>query len=209
MRLCVENLKKSFNQNMILNGISFSLPEGSLLVATGSNGAGKSTLVKCLGRCLDWDEGKYSINDEEFSLKTHSKKLSVFLGEEGSYLPYLTFHENLEFYSSLRGLNNFATRIHRVKEFLPIEKFFHKRLQTLSRGEQQLFFLSRSLSENAEVYIMDEPITHLDDEKIVSVFRFFEDLLFKQKRIIVVTAQNSQLSFLKTLQTQLLHLSKK
>ena len=75
MQLEMKNIFKSFGANLVLDDVSFTLPEGHIVALLGENGAGKSTLMNILGGVLQADSGKIFLDGEEVSFSNPKESL--------------------------------------------------------------------------------------------------------------------------------------
>jgi iron complex transport system ATP-binding protein len=169
--ISVKNISFSYDTvGDTIKNISFNLNKGELIALLGPNGSGKTTILKCLNGTLKPKTGEiyienYSIKD--LSYKEIAKLISVVPQERSavfSYLvidivamgitPYLSFgrmptkKDYMEAYTKL--------------EFFNIQDLAEKNYNQLSGGEKQLVLIARSLMQDTDYLIMDEPTSHLD-----------------------------------------------
>ncbi len=193
MDVTVRDLQKKFGRRLIFDQICLSLVPGECLVVTGKNGVGKTTLLRCMAQILAWDRGQLLVNGEAYSSGEHLKLFSYLNCEEGSFLPHLEFENNLRFHLALRGLDSrqINTGLKFVERFLPLKGFFGSKLESLSRGGQQLFFLARCLADMAaQTYILDEPFTHLDSGRAEALSNCLKDLMSNGKSVVMTCQEN-------------------
>ncbi len=209
MNIAAEGIQKRFGSTVLFDRISFSLTSGDCLAVTGKNGTGKTTLLRCLARNLLLDEGRMLVGNDLYDSKKHLKFFSYLNCEEGSYLPHLSFEENVRFYLALRELSaaEVDAGLGFLERFFPWRQFSKARIDSLSRGGQQLFFLVRCLADlNAEVFLLDEPFTHLDVDRSAGLANCLKEL-FLTKKSAVLTLQEGQTGLLHSLPHRLLQLT--
>ncbi len=155
----LERLSKSFNRNKILDSITLSVFKGEIFCLLAKNASGKSTLIKIISGILKSDKGKILIENKAPIYPEVFRTISVLL-ENPSYYPHLTLSENLEYFLKILG---------EYEDELPVgalglNEHMKNRIKQLSRGTIQKIALLLSLWKIAEIYILDEPLVHLDPD---------------------------------------------
>lgn len=170
LALEITDLKKSFKNNKVLNGINLKLQKGENLVVLGKSGTGKSVLIKCIVGLIDPDNGELKalgINiseQDEKGLNTLRKKIG-FLFQSAALYDSMTVRENLAF--PLRT-NHSLTDIEieeLVKDALEnvgLLDAIDKMPTELSGGMRKRIGLARTLILKPEIMLYDEPTTGLD-----------------------------------------------
>ena len=161
MKLEVRNLTKSFEGNQVLHGISFEVESGSALGLLGRNGAGKTTTIRIIMDVFKADEGEVYLDDEPFNPKKH---LIGYLPEERGLYPKKTVLEQIVYLTRLRGLSK-KEAVNNAKKWLKrleIDEYANRKLETLSKGNQQKVQLASTLACEPEIVILDEPFSGLD-----------------------------------------------
>ncbi len=161
MRLEVRNLHKSFSNTEVLHGISFTVESGKALGFLGRNGAGKTTTIRILMDLFKANSGEVLLDGNKFVAKDHQ---IGYLPEERGLYPKKTVLEQLIYFGQLRGL-----RVKEAKENslywlkrLGVDQYSNKKLETLSKGNQQKVQLAQTFVCNPEIVILDEPFSGLD-----------------------------------------------
>ena len=161
MKLEVRNLKKSFEGNQVLHGISFEVESGSALGLLGRNGAGKTTTIRIIMDVFKADEGEVYLDGKIFNPKKH---LIGYLPEERGLYPKKTVLEQIVYLTRLRGLSK-KEAVDNAKKWLKrleIDEYTNRKLETLSKGNQQKVQLASTLACEPEIVILDEPFSGLD-----------------------------------------------
>jgi cobalt/nickel transport system ATP-binding protein len=153
----------------ILNGISFSLENGSAAVLSGSNGCGKTTLLRCVAGLLPYDKGSIRITGLENNSPSWQKIRHnlAFVSQEQ---PNRSFPVTVEEMTATGMAGIKLTRAKRKEIILQSleasgclglrgRSFF-----SLSGGERQRVALARCLAQGAKIMLLDEPLTYLDKE---------------------------------------------
>ncbi len=163
--IVVDRLTKSFGDVQAIRGVSFSAPDGKITGLLGPNGAGKSTTLRALYTVLKPDSGTATIDgidvvENELEARRHIGALPHGAG----LYPHLTARENIAYYGRLYGLSGEALD-HRVDDIvsrLGIGDFVDRRTKGFSQGQRTKVALARSLVNEPQNIILDEPTNGLD-----------------------------------------------
>ncbi|MEA3494815.1 MAG: ATP-binding cassette domain-containing protein [Bacteroidota bacterium] len=171
--IVVENLKKAFPANPILNGISLKLRAGENVGVLGKSGIGKSVLIKCIVRLLEADEGKIEVFGKDVFSLNHKELLNIrrqigFLFQGGALYDSMTVRENLAF----PVIRNFKNLSDAEIEDMSVEALENVGLldaidkvpSELSGGMKKRIGLARTLIMKPKVIFYDEPTTGLDPQ---------------------------------------------
>lgn len=161
MILEANGLKKSFDGNEVLHGVSFSISSGKALGLLGRNGAGKTTTIRILMDVFKANEGSITIDGKPF--KASDYKIGYLPEERGLY-PKKRVDEQLLYLAALRGLskNEAKANLKKWLNRLNIEEYEKRKLDTLSKGNQQKVQLAQTLMCDPDIVILDEPFSGLD-----------------------------------------------
>ena len=193
-QLDVHNLEVSYGQARALNGVSFSVPSGSLNAVVGANGAGKTSLVRAIAGMLRPSGGQVLFNGVDITGLESSETCELGIGQvaEGRQIfPTLTIDENLQLGSALRrSSRDYAVNLERVFELFPrLAERRNQKAGTLSGGEQQMLAIGRCLMSNPIFIMFDEPSLGLSPLMVELVFgAIFE--LKKSGMTILLIEQN-------------------
>lgn len=161
MKLEVTNLCKTFGDREVLHGISFSIESGKALGLLGRNGAGKTTTIRILMDVFRSNSGSITLDGRPFSTREHQ---IGYLPEERGLYPKKTVAEQLIYLGMLRGLSQKDAKAGMKKWIarMEVEEYENRKLETLSKGNQQKVQLAQTLLCNPEIIILDEPFSGLD-----------------------------------------------
>lgn len=161
MRLDVQELKKSFGETEVLHGISFHVESGSALGLLGRNGAGKTTTIRILMDVFKANSGNMQMDGRPFCPKEYQ---IGYLPEERGLYPKKTVGEQLVYLAMLRGLNTKQAKDQTKKwlEKMGVLEYENRKLETLSKGNQQKVQLAQTLLCDPDIVILDEPFSGLD-----------------------------------------------
>ena len=161
MHLELKEIDKSFGQKRVLSGVSLSAEGGRAFGLLGRNGAGKTTTIRILMDVFPADRGEILIDGAPIDYK---KTGLGYLPEERGLYPKKKIIDQLVYFSELKGMSRYdATRaVDYWLNRLEMTEYRTKRLDTLSKGNQQKIQLITALAHNPEIVILDEPFSGLD-----------------------------------------------
>ena len=161
MKLEVKDLRKSFGDKEVLHGISFSIESGKALGLLGRNGAGKTTTIRILMDVFRANSGTITVDGKPF----HPKDFRIgYLPEERGLYPKKGVQEQLMYLAQLRGSSHSDAKkqSERWLKRLGVEEYAQRKLETLSKGNQQKVQLAQTLVCSPDLIILDEPFSGLD-----------------------------------------------
>ena len=161
MLLEYKNIFKTFGGNQVLKGISFSAESGKALGILGRNGAGKTTLLRILLNVFPADSGEILVDGRAIDYK---KVRIGYLPEERGLYPKKVVLDQLIYLAQLKSMSAKAAAesVNWWLNRLEIKEYGKKRLETLSKGNQQKIQLIAALVHDPEIVILDEPFSGLD-----------------------------------------------
>lgn len=161
MKLEIRNLTKSFGDTEVLHGISFTVESGTALGLLGRNGAGKTTTIRILMDVFKGNGGSVLLDGKPFDPRKHQ---IGYLPEERGLYPKKTVSEQLVYLGMLRGLSPKKAKENMKKwiERMGVSEYENRKLETLSKGNQQKVQLAQTLICNPDMIILDEPFSGLD-----------------------------------------------
>lgn len=161
MKLEIKDIRKSFDGNEVLHGISFSAEDGKALGLLGRNGAGKTTTIRILMDVFKPTSGEVLIDGKEFRAKDY--RIGYMPEERGMY-PKKKVLQQLIYFGELRGISAGEAKVNAkdLMEKLEITEYANRKLETLSKGNQQKVQLAQTLICNPDIIILDEPFSGLD-----------------------------------------------
>ena len=170
-----QNIRKSFGEVTILDGVSFSLKSGEALALTGESGSGKSTLLHIVGGLEPFDSGDVSIDGQPLAGLTdagraHLRRESIGLVfQQFNLIPSLDVRANISFQARLTGREDRAW-IDELTERLGLTNHVAKYPEELSGGQQQRVAIGRAMAARPKLLLADEPTGNLDETTGDAVF---------------------------------------
>lgn len=184
MGLLIEHVTKKFGDFTAVNDISLRLDKGKMLGFLGRNGAGKTTTFRMILGLSETTTGH--ITYEGKNINKHMYNKIGYLPEERGLHPKMTVEEELTYLATLKGLSSrdIQQRIDYWLERFAITENRKKRIQSLSKGNQQKIQLLASMLHEPELLILDEPFSGLDPVNVELLKRAVKDLNDKGSTII-------------------------
>lgn len=190
MKLEVKEIRKSFGEKEVLHGVSFEVESGKALGLLGRNGAGKTTTIRILMDVFHANSGEIRIDGKKF---VPSEYQIGYLPEERGLYPKRTVMEQMIYLAQLRGLNKKAaeTNAKRWLNRLEVAEYETRKLETLSKGNQQKVQLAATLVANPDIVILDEPFSGLDPVNSQILKDVVSELIADGKLVIFSSHQMS------------------
>ncbi len=161
MVLELQNIEKSFGEKKVLTGVSFKAEGGKAFGLLGRNGAGKTTSIRILMNVFPANGGRVLIDGQPMD---YNKVGIGYLPEERGLYPKKIIIDQLTYFTELKGMNH-KDAVKSVDAWLVrlgMTEYRNKRLDTLSKGNQQKIQLITALAHNPDIVILDEPFSGLD-----------------------------------------------
>jgi ABC-2 type transport system ATP-binding protein len=184
----IENLKKSYNEIVAVNNISFTVNEGEMFGLVGPDGAGKTTTIRMLCGLLNADQGKIKIFNKDISEeRKHIQSNIGYLSQKFSLYGDLTVDENIEFFAEIHNVKNFHQRRDELLEFTRLTSFRNRLADQLSGGMKQKLALACSLIHKPKIIFLDEPTTGVDPVSRRDFWKILAGLLKERITILMTT----------------------
>lgn len=198
--LDVRNLSFSYGKNQILNGINLSFSKGKFYTVIGPNGSGKSTFIKNLSKIIEPDRSSVFIDDEDICTISN-KKLARMMAVIPQNI--LIDYDFSVYDIVMMGRSPYKRRFEEfnaedkqiIEKYMKITNTWNLRdklITQLSGGETQRVIAARTLSQKADIILLDEPISHLDIQYQVEFLNIFKKL--RNEKIIVVVLHDLNLA---------------
>ena len=187
MTLDIRDLRFSYREHQVLNGISLTISDGEMVSLLGRNGAGKTTLLRLIPGFLRAPSSSILIDGkpvEEMSLRERATFMAYIPQITRSVFPYSVRTSILMGCSNRLGLFQNPgpaeeQRVEEVIELLNLQEIANRNMETISGGERQLVLIARALMQDARLLILDEPTSFLDYSNQLLVLEKVEDLVKK------------------------------
>ncbi len=188
MQINVNNICKTFGDKKVLEGISLSCESGKALGLLGRNGAGKTTTIRIIMGVFPADSGEILLDGNPIN----RKKVKIgYLPEERGLYPKKIIMEQLIYLAELKGLkaSDAKKSAKELLEKLEMTEYENKRLDTLSKGNQQKIQLIATLTCDPDIVILDEPFSGLDPVNAMLLKDTVKELIARGKVVIFSSHQ--------------------
>ena len=188
MTIEMRDIKKSFGENEVLKGISFSVQGGKALGLLGRNGAGKTTAIRIIMGVFPQDSGSVLLDGAPIN---RSKLKIGYLPEERGLYPKKIIIEQLIYFGVLKGLTKTKAgkSAQRWLARLEMQEYSKSRLDTLSKGNQQKIQLAATLISDPDIIILDEPFSGLDPVNAMMLKDIVKELISEGKTVLFSSHQ--------------------
>lgn len=202
MMLQGRNLKVSYGDSVILNGIDFDVPKGGITTIIGPNGCGKSTLLRAASGLLTRDCGTVTLNGVDMAnLKRReiARQLAVLpqtpVAPEGLQVRDLVGRGRHPHRSWLRqGSAEDSRVVNAVMKLTNITEFADRPLERLSGGQRQRAWIAMVLAQETPLVFLDEPTTYLDLSHSVEVLSLVRRLADQEGRTVLMVLHDLNLA---------------
>ena len=198
----LKNVNKSYDGRKIIDNLTISIPENSLVAITGKSGSGKSTILNMIGLLESIDSGSIKINGNSIPNINSSKatmlrrKTINYLFQSYALISDITVWDNLmiamEFLDLSKKEKN--DKIDKVLKDLDIFILKNKKVNTLSGGEQQRVALARCILKPGNLILADEPTGSLDPKMAEIVFELIKYLRDKYNKTVIIVTHDISLA---------------
>lgn len=179
----VRGLRKSFNGQVVLDGVDIAFPRGQITAILGKSGTGKSVLMKNLIGLFEPEEGEILIDGEDIIPLSYDRKREIrrrlgYLFQDAALFDSMTVEENLAFplveVLGMRDKGDIRRRTQELLEWIQLPGIETKMPDELSGGMRKRVGLARSLASEPEIMLFDEPTTGLDPLLSENVHKLIE-----------------------------------
>ncbi|MEK5295986.1 amino acid ABC transporter ATP-binding protein [Bacillus sp. FSL R5-0659] len=191
------NLKKSFGDLIVLDGINLDVQKGQVVAIIGPSGSGKSTLLRCLNLLETPDEGTIEIGDAKLDASKYSRKEAHHLRQQTAMV-----FQNYNLFKNKTALQNITESLLVTKKMtkqqaneigmkllkqVGLEQKADSYPVTLSGGQQQRIGIARALAVDPHAILLDEPTSALDPELVSGVLQVIKSIAIQETTMIIVT----------------------
>lgn len=165
----LQRVWKRYRQVEAVKDLTLTIHDGEFFCILGPSGCGKTSTLRMIAGLEEISAGDIFIGDERINDLEPGERNVALAFESYALYPHLSAHENIAFPLRVRGVrtDEVASRVRQVAEMLHLTEVLQQRPATLSGGQQQRLTLARALVRDAAVYLLDEPLSHLDAQERV------------------------------------------
>ncbi|KQV84423.1 ABC transporter ATP-binding protein [Rhizobium sp. Root1220] len=170
--ISLRDIRKSYpNGPRVLHGVSMDIKPGEFVVIVGPSGCGKSTLLRLMAGLDRCEEGEIKIGGRIANDVAPQDRDIAMIFQNYALYPHMTVRENIAFGLELRGMKKGERnlRAENVAEALQLEAYLDRKPGALSGGQRQRVAMGRAMARNASIFLMDEPLSNLDNSLRVAM----------------------------------------
>ena len=193
MSIKIRNLYKNYKRFEAVKNLNFEIKKGSITGLLGPNGCGKTTTIGMILGLIRPTKGQVLINNKDIEIEKN--RISVL--EKMNFIsPYvelpkkLSVKENLIVYGKMYEVKNLQNRINTLCNDLNLKEFLNKKTGELSSGQKNRVSLAKSLINNPEILLLDEPTASLDPDTGDYVRSYIENYAKKNNTTILLASHN-------------------
>ncbi len=188
MILELKDIWKSFGEKKVLKGVSFSAESGRAFGLLGRNGAGKTTSIRILMDVFAADSGEVLVDGKPIDYKSVG---FGYLPEERGLYPKKKIIDQLVYFAELKGMrrSDAVRSVDGWLERLEMSEYRNKRLDTLSKGNQQKIQLITAVAHDPEIIVLDEPFSGLDPVNAMMLEDVVKDEIRRGKIVLLSSHQ--------------------
>ena len=189
--ILVKDLSIERSNKKIFENINLSLGTGKIILLKGKNGSGKTTLLKAILNLIEPSSGAIYWKGKLLKKNLYNFFNHVtYIADRTSSLSNLSVQENIKIWKKffLSSISN--SQVDNILETLKLDIYLDQKVNSLSFGETKKLELLRLIIENKKVWILDEPLSNLDEDSIELMKQTFEDHCSKEGSIIFSSHQN-------------------
>ena len=196
--LSITNLEKNFDGVQAVDQISFTIEKGDIYGFLGPNGAGKTTTIRMIMGIIQPDSGSIKLNGEH--INSLGRENLGYLPEDRGLYQKQRLKETIVYFAQLRGINRIDAEIKAIKwlERFDLLDQEDRKIEELSKGNQQKIQFILSLIHDPELLILDEPFTGLDPINQLLLKEIIQEKREAGKTIVFSTHQMEQVERLCT-----------
>lgn len=179
----LRDIFKTYDNQPLLRGISFSVAEGETVCLLGASGSGKSTLLRMIAGLENPERGRILFNGLDLvQTPTHLRDFGLVFQDYGLF-PHLNIFDNVAFGLKMRNLSavEIYLRVAALLEKVNLQGFETRKVTDLSGGEQQRVALARALAPQPKLLMFDEPLGALDRTLKESLLQELRSILHATK----------------------------
>lgn len=193
MEIKIENLKKIYGQNTVINIPELTLHNGELVGLVGNNGAGKTTLMRLILDLIRANEGRVLSNGNPVNEYFEWKKYTGSFVDKGFLIDYYTPEEFFDFIAGVYGIDS-ATLVERLQGFESLMRDeimgTGKLIRDFSEGNRQKIGIIGAMIVNPKILILDEPFNYLDPSSQINIARIIHEVNQQHGTTVLISSHN-------------------
>ena len=193
--ILVKDLSIERSNKKIFENVNLSLGSGKIILLKGKNGSGKTTLLKALLNLIEPSSGAIYWKGKLLKKNLYNFFNHVtYIADRTTSLSKLSVQENIRIWKKIFLSNISNSQVENILKTLKLDIYLDQKVNSLSFGETKKLEFLRLIIENKKIWILDEPLSNLDNESIDVIAQTFEDHRSKEGSIIFSSHQESEIN---------------
>ena len=193
--ILVKDLSIERSNKKIFENVNLSLGSGKIILLKGKNGSGKTTLLKALLNLIEPSSGAIYWKGKLLKKNLYNFFNHVtYIADKTSSLSKLSVKENIKIWKKIFLSNISNSQVENILKTLKLDIYLDEKVNSLSFGETKKLEFLRLIIENKKIWILDEPLSNLDNESIDVMAQTFEDHRSNEGSIIFSSHQKSEIN---------------
>ena len=163
-KINLNNIKKSFGKNTVIQDLSVDINDGELIVIVGPSGCGKSTLLRMIAGLEEVNSGDIVINYKNVNNLEPMERNIAMVFQNYALYPHMTVFENMSYGLKIQKTpkDEINSRVKEAAEILELSELLERKPNQLSGGQRQRVAMGRAIVRKPDVFLFDEPLSNLD-----------------------------------------------
>ena len=192
--ILVKDLAIERSNKIVFDNINLSLGAGKIILLKGKNGSGKTTLLKAILNIIEPSYGSIYWKGKLLKKNLYDFYNNVtYIADKTSSLSKLSVQDNINIWRKIFLSKIGKSQIENILKTLKLENYINQKVSSLSFGENKKLEFLRLIIEDKKIWILDEPLSNLDEESIDLIEQTFQDHRSKEGSIIFSSHQNSDI----------------
>ena len=192
MSIQLSDVRKSFTNDLVLDGVSLDIPTGETLVLFGPSGAGKTVLLRLIAGVIDPDGGRIIVNGADMEGVVPEDRGIGMAFQNFALFPHMDAHANIASPLTARRetRSGIKARVKEVATLLKIDHVLAHRPMELSNGQKQRTALGRALAAEPSILLLDDPLRNVDAKLRFEMRLELPRLLKEQNATVIFVTQD-------------------
>ena len=193
--ILVKDLSIQRSNKIIFENVNLSIGFGKIILLKGKNGSGKTTLLKAILNIIEPSSGAIYWKGKLLKKNLYNFFNNVtYIADKTSSLSKLSVQENINIWKKIFLSNISNSQVENILKTLKLDIYLDQKVNSLSFGETKKLEFLRLIIENKKIWILDEPLSNLDNESIDVMAQTFEDHRSNEGSIIFSSHQVSDIN---------------
>jgi len=188
----VKNVVKTFDNQVVLKGISLDINENEFVTLLGPSGCGKTTLLRIIAGFIEPTEGHVIMDGEDIARIPAYKRDVNTVFQHYALFPHLDVYDNIAFGLKIKKQPKdiIDQKVRRMISLVGLEGFEHRDVTMMSGGQQQRVAIARAIANRPKVLIADEPTGNLDPAKSDEIMDLLQEINHRYGTTVVMVTHD-------------------